>query len=127
MTTSNTVPSKLGNAHITELASQDELAQLRTSDRNTVLDFYAPWCAPCKALGTILDGMALELESYNVFVVRIDVDKFQTAASMYNVRSLPTLLFSKPTTTSKVPEIVGTYVGALTKSQIQQFLEKHFG
>lgn len=110
----------------TELKDLAELAVLRASKQNVILDFYAPWCVPCKAVGKVLDDMALELSSYNVQVVRINVDTFQTAATMYNVRSLPTLLFSKQVDSSKSPEIVGTYVGVLTKSQIQQFLAKHF-
>jgi thioredoxin 1 len=111
---------------IAELKDLDELAALRTSKQNIIFDFYAPWCVPCKAVSKALEDMTLELQSYSAHVVRINVDLFQAAATMYNVRSLPTLLFSKQVDSSGSPEIVGTYVGVLTKSQIQQSLAKHF-
>lgn len=119
-----TVATKTDISCIEELTSMDQLAELHGS--NVIFDFYAPWCGPCKALSTLLDSMSLELTSYKVKVVRINVDSFQAAASMYNVRSLPTLVFSKNVASTKSAEIVDTHVGSITRSQIQQLLAKHF-
>lgn len=59
-----------------------------------VVDFWAPWCPPCRVMGPLLDEIALELEEdAGVRVVKVDVDRAPETAARYAIRSVPTLMF----------------------------------
>ncbi len=58
-----------------------------------LIDFWAPWCAPCRMMAPILNDVANELD--NAFVGKLDVEKNQAIASKYQVRSIPTLILFK--------------------------------
>lgn len=76
-----------------------------------VVDFYADWCGPCKAISPILTKLSEEYEG-KVKFVKIDTDENSELASEYNVRSLPTLLFFS------VDELKKTLVGSVSKDKI---------
>lgn len=57
-----------------------------------VIDFYATWCGPCKAMAPVMDQIAEEYEG-KIVVYKVDVDKEQRLASIFGVRSIPTFLF----------------------------------
>jgi thioredoxin len=61
-------------------------------DKPAIIDFYATWCGPCKATAPILDSLAEEYED-KIIVYKVDVDKEQELASMFGIRSIPSLLF----------------------------------
>lgn len=61
-----------------------------------IVDFYATWCPPCKALAPILEDLASEYAD-RIEIYKIDVDDDQELTAQYNVRTVPTLLFAKPT------------------------------
>jgi thioredoxin 1 len=58
-----------------------------------IVDFYANWCGPCRNLSPIIDEMAREFS--NAVFVKVDIDQFNSIASRYSVRSIPTLIFFK--------------------------------
>lgn len=64
------------------------------SDKPVLVDFWAPWCGPCKMVAPELDAVASEYENKAV-VVKVNVDEQQQLASQYNVMSIPTLLLFK--------------------------------
>ncbi|HNE28884.1 MAG TPA: thioredoxin [Saprospiraceae bacterium] len=66
-------------------------AELMKSDRPVLIDFYADWCAPCRAMKPVLDDVKARLGE-NVNIYKIDVDKNQALAARFNIRSIPTLM-----------------------------------
>ena len=61
-------------------------------DRPAVIDFYATWCGPCKRLSPILEELAAEYKG-KLYVYKVDVDKERELAGMFDIRSVPSLLF----------------------------------
>ena len=80
-----------------------------------VVDFWAPWCAPCRAIGPVLDELARELAG-QVTVVKVDTDDNQEIALAYGVESIPTLqIFQRGS-------LLATMVGARPKREIRQWI-----
>ena len=68
--------------------------ELINSDIPVLVDFYAEWCGPCKTMSPILAEVAKQVKG-NAKIIKIDVDKNQQAASVYQVRGVPTLILFK--------------------------------
>lgn len=100
--------------HATDASFESEVLQ---SDIPVVLDFWAPWCGPCKMIAPILDEVAVELDG-KVKVVKINVDENQQVAAKFGVRSIPTLVVFKE------GKPAATQVGALPKNQLISLIEK---
>ena len=84
------------------------------SDRPVLLDFWAPWCAPCRMVGPILDEIAEERS--DVKVAKINIDEQPELASQFGVMSIPTLMVMKE------GRIVQQAMGARPKAQILSML-----
>lgn len=86
-------------------------AETINSGMPVVVDFWATWCGPCKAIAPIVDEVATEYEG-KVLVCKCNVDECDDAPVDYNIRSIPTLIFFKN------GEIVDRHVGAITKAEL---------
>ncbi|MCC6463283.1 MAG: thioredoxin [Saprospiraceae bacterium] len=69
-------------------------AELTNTDKPVLVDFYADWCAPCRAMKPVLEDLKAQLGE-QVVIFKIDVDKNQMLAQRFNVMSIPTLILFK--------------------------------
>ena len=97
---------------ITNENFEDEILK---SDKTVLIDFYADWCAPCKMLSPIIEGVAEE--NNDIKVAKINVDELQELAIKYEVMSIPTLVVIKN------GQEVNRSVGFISKSQILELLK----
>ena len=91
--------------------------ELAKTDELTVVDFWAPWCGPCRTVAPVIEELAEELEG-KVRFVKVNVDENQEVAQRYGVRSIPTLGFFQG------GEAVGSIVGAYPKPALEQVIEQ---
>ncbi|MEO5565405.1 MAG: thioredoxin TrxA [Luteimonas sp.] len=87
------------------------------SGQPVLVDFWAPWCGPCKMIAPVLDQLASEYAG-KVKVVKLDIDQNHNTAMKYHVRSIPMLLLFKD------GQVHSTQVGAVGKAQLAQMLDK---
>jgi thioredoxin 1 len=80
-----------------------------------LVDFWAEWCGPCRAMGPSLDALAAEKK--DIKVVKVNIDENPNAPTKYGVRSIPTLLIFKG------GEVVAQTVGSMTKSDLLKWVE----
>ena len=81
-----------------------------------IIDFYATWCGPCKATAPILDSLAEEYDG-QLDIYKVDVDKEQELATMFGIRSVPSILFIPKEGTPKIQ------VGAMSKMQFEEVIK----
>jgi len=84
----------------------------------TLVDFWAPWCGPCRALAPIVEELAAEFTG-KLKVVKVNTDESQQVAMQHNIRSIPTVLLFKN------GQVVETIVGALPKRHFVDMVQKH--
>jgi thioredoxin 1 len=82
-----------------------------------LVDFWAEWCGPCKMIGPLVDEAATE-NADKLKVVKMNVDDCPNTPAKYGVRGIPTLLIFKD------GEVVNTKVGAMSKAQLQAFIDE---
>jgi thioredoxin 1 len=88
------------------------------SDLPVLVDFWAPWCGPCKAMGPTIDALATEYAG-KIRIGKMNTDENPATAMRYQVRGIPTLLLFKG------GKVVDQRVGAMPKSDLQKVLEPH--
>ncbi|OIP31840.1 MAG: thioredoxin [Deltaproteobacteria bacterium CG12_big_fil_rev_8_21_14_0_65_43_10] len=92
-------------------------AEVINSDKPTLVDFWAPWCGPCKMVGPIVEELAEEYDG-KVNICKLNVDENPKTPAQYSVRSIPTLImFKAGKSTDQV-------VGAVPKAKIEELIKK---
>ena len=99
--------------HLTEAAFDQTLAEHKGA---IVVDFWAEWCGPCKAIAPTLDELATEYAG-RVTIAKVNVDEHPGLAARFQVRSIPTLLIFKG------GQVIDQVVGAVPKAQIKKRLD----
>ena len=102
-------------AHATDSTFEREVLQ---ADRPVMVDFWASWCGPCRAMGTTLERIAPEVAG-RVKIVKVDVDANRDVAGRYGIQAIPTLMFFEK------GEPVGMIPGAIPDGPLRELLDLH--
>ncbi len=108
----------MANQNIVQISKENFNSEVKQSSTPVLVDFWAEWCGPCKAIAPVLD----ELANTNVGklkVAKVNVDENQELAAEYGIRAIPTLLIMKD---GKVKEQM---VGAVSKRDLEAKIALH--
>jgi len=92
-----------------------DVVQNKSTENLVVIDFFATWCGPCRAIAPIMEGLSKEFT--NVSFYKIDVDDYPAVAKDADVRSMPTFLFFKGG--EKADQVIGANASALRAAVVK--------
>ncbi|MEJ7797257.1 MAG: thioredoxin [Solirubrobacteraceae bacterium] len=102
-------------AQLTEVTDSNFQAEVIEAESATLVDFWAPWCGPCRVVGPLLEEIAAERD--DIRIVKLNIDDNQQTAAQYQVLSIPTMILFKNGQEAK------KIIGALPKKKILEQLE----
>lgn len=104
--------------HIINTTDDNFKSDVLASDTPVLVDFWAGWCAPCKAIAPVLNELADEYAG-KLKIVKVDVTTAEATAVNYNIRNIPALLLFKN------GEVVAQQVGAAPRSKLVEFIDSN--
>lgn len=106
-------------AHLTDSNFKEKVLHFTNQKNNLFLvDFWAEWCNPCKAMTPILEDIAVEFND-TLKVAKLNIDENPITTKNYGIKSIPTLILIRNGTT------LSTKIGLLSKQELQEFLKMH--
>ena len=106
------------SGNVVELTDANFDGEVLKADQPVLVDFWAPWCGPCRMVGPIIEELA-GLYTGKVKVGKLNTDNNPVVASKYGIRSIPTILLLKD------GQVVGNLLGAMPKSEFQKMIDPH--
>ncbi len=103
-------------ANVTEFSDSNFQADVLKSDQPVLVDFWAPWCGPCRMIAPVVEELANEYQG-SVKIGKVNIDDNPTVAMNYGVNSIPTLMLFKG------GQVVDRFVGVQPKSRLQQAID----
>jgi thioredoxin 1 len=100
--------------HVGDDNFEEEVLQ---ADRPALVDFWAPWCGPCKAIGPAVEALAVQY-SDQLMVAKVNIDDHPKTAAKYGVMSIPTLILFKE------GKVLDTLIGLVPKERLEAFIRK---
>ena len=108
----------MASEHVIQINKDNWENEVITSSTPVLVDFWAEWCGPCRAIAPVLEELGTELNG-QLKIAKVNVDENPELASQFGIRSIPTLLVLKD------GEVKEQLVGAMSKSALQAKLEPH--
>jgi thioredoxin 1 len=100
----------------TNVKDNDFESQVLKADGPVIVDFWAEWCGPCRAMSPLIDELAGEMDG-KLKVVKVNIDESPNAPTKYNVRGIPTFIIFNG------GQVVDTRVGGMSKSQLTEWVK----
>ena len=100
--------------HVNDIDFESEIIK---SEKPALVDFWAPWCGPCRAIGPMVEELALSYKD-RVKIAKMNVDDNPKTAAAYGVRSIPTLLLFKD------GKVLDTLMGLVAQERLEEFIKK---
>lgn len=99
------------------LTNENFEASVLQAQKPVFVDFWAPWCGPCKVMSPIVEDLASEME--DVIIGKVNVDENSEIAQKYNILSIPTFIIFKG------GQVVEQFSGSMSRDQLRAKIEKH--
>lgn len=106
-------------SHVHIVGDDSFTVDVLNSELPVLVDFWAPWCGPCRMIAPILDEISLELSS-KIKVVKMNVDENPLIPSQYGVSSIPTLILFKG------GKVLSTKIGGVPKPKLLEWIKEAF-
>ena len=105
------------NQYVTAATDDNFAEEVLKSVKPVLVDFWAPWCGPCKAIGPIVEELAEQFKD-SIKVMKLNVDDSQKTAINFNVRSIPSIILFKD------GKVLDTLIGLVPKERLENFVKK---